>query len=270
MNEILKLRNISKTFPGVRALQNISFDLKENEVHCLCGENGAGKSTLIKILSGAYQPDEGGEIYFEGRKIVLNPHFAMKMGIQTIYQEHVVFETLSIVENIFTGSEIVSRGLLQKREMQRQTAEVLKYLKSDLSPDAKLGELSSGEQKTVEIAKGLVFKRRVIILDEPTASFSSVEIENLLDIIQTIKKTGLGIIYISHHLEEVFRIADRVTVLRDGRKVSVYDINGLTRETLIKDMVGRDPSTFYHRERVPIGEVIFESRNVTGNGARNV
>jgi ABC-type sugar transport system ATPase subunit len=270
MSEILKLRNISKTFPGVRALQNISFDLKENEVHCLCGENGAGKSTLIKILSGAYQPDEGGEIYFEGRKIVLNPHFAMKMGIQTIYQEHVVFETLSIVENIFTGSEIVNRGLLQKREMRRQTAEVLKYLKSDLSPDAKLSELSSGEQKTVEIAKGLVFKRRVIILDEPTASFSSVEIENLLDIIQTIKKTGLGIIYISHHLEEVFRIADRVTVLRDGRKVSVYDINGLTRETLIKDMVGRDPSTFYQRERVPIGEVVFEARNVTGNGARNV
>ena len=270
MSEILKLRNISKTFPGVRALQNISFDLKENEVHCLCGENGAGKSTLIKILSGAYQADEGGQIYFEGRKIVLNPHFAMKMGIQTIYQEHVVFETLSIVENIFTGSEIVSRGLLQKGEMRRQTAEVLKYLKSDLSPDTKLGELSSGEQKTVEIAKGLVFKRRVIILDEPTASFSSVEIENLLDIIQTIKKTGLGIIYISHHLEEVFRIADRVTVLRDGRKVSVYGINGLTRETLIKDMVGRDPSTFYQRERVPIGEVIFEARNVTGNGARNV
>ena len=270
MSEILKLRNISKTFPGVRALQNISFDLKENEVHCLCGENGAGKSTLIKILSGAYQPDEGGEIYFEGRKIVLNPRFAMKMGIQTIYQEHVVFETLSIVENIFTGSEIVSQGLLQKREMRRQTAEVLKYLKSDLSPEAKLGELSSGEQKTVEIAKGLVFKRRVIILDEPTASFSSVEIENLLDIIQTIKKTGLGIIYISHHLEEVFRIADRVTVLRDGRKVSVYEINGLTRETLIKDMVGRDPSTFYQRERVPIGKVIFEARNVTGNGARSV
>jgi ABC-type sugar transport system ATPase subunit len=270
MSEILQLRNISKTFPGVRALENISFDLKEGEVHCLCGENGAGKSTLIKILSGAYQPDEGGEIFFEGRKIILNPRFAMKMGIQTIYQEHVVFETLSIVENIFTGSEIVSRGLLQKREMLHQTAEVLKYLKSDLSPDMKMGELSSGEQKTVEIAKGLVFKRRVIILDEPTASFSSVEIENLLDIIHTIKKTGLGIIYISHHLEEVFRIADRVTVLRDGRKVSVYHINGLTRDTLIKDMVGRDPSTFYQRERVPVGEVIFEARNVTGNGAINV
>ncbi len=270
MSVILQLRNISKTFPGVRALQNISFDLQEGEVHCLCGENGAGKSTLIKILSGAYQPDEGGEILFEGRNVTLSPHFAMKMGIQTIYQEHVVFETLSIVENIFTGSEIVRRGLLQKKEMRRQTAEVLNYLKSDLSPDAKMSELSSGEQKTVEIAKGLVFKRRVIILDEPTASFSSVEIDNLLDIIQTVKKTGLGIIYISHHLEEVFKIADRVTVLRDGRKVSVYEIGGLTKNVLIKDMVGRDPSTFYQRERAPIGEVVFEARNVSGNGAKDI
>ncbi|HYY29858.1 MAG TPA: sugar ABC transporter ATP-binding protein [Chthoniobacterales bacterium] len=270
MTEILQLRNVSKTFPGVRALQNISFELKEGEVHCLCGENGAGKSTLIKILSGAYQPDEGGEILFEGRRVILNPHFAMQMGIQTIYQEHVVFETLSIVENIFTGSEIVRHGLLQKREMRRQTTEVLRYLKSDLSPDKKMGELSSGEQKTVEIAKGLIFKRRVIILDEPTASFSAAEIENLLDIIQTVKNSGLGIIYISHHLEEVFRIADRVTVLRDGRKVSVYESSGLAKESLIKDMVGRDPSTFYQRERVPIGEVVLEARNVTGNGAKNI
>ncbi|MBV8173201.1 MAG: sugar ABC transporter ATP-binding protein, partial [Verrucomicrobia bacterium] len=270
MSEILKLRNISKTFPGVLALQNISFDLNEGEVHCLCGENGAGKSTLIKILSGAYQPDEGGEIIFDGRKVVLNPHLAMRMGIQTIYQEHVVFENLNIVENIFTGSEIARGGLLQKREMRKQTVEVLKYLKSNLSADMKMGELSSGEQKTVEIAKGLVFKRRVIILDEPTASYSSVEIDNLLDIIQTVKSSGLGIIYISHHLEEVFKVGDRVTVLRDGRKVSMYDLDGLTKTTLIKDMVGRDPSTFYQRESVPSGDVVFEARNVTGNGAKNI
>ena len=270
MSQILQLGNISKTFPGVLALRNISFDLNEGEVHCLCGENGAGKSTLIKILSGAYQPDEGGEIFFNGRNVVLNPRLAMSLGIQTIYQEHVVFENLSIVENIFTGSEIVSGGFLQKNEMRKQTIEVLRYLKSDLSPDLKMGELSSGQQKTVEIAKGLIFKRRVIILDEPTASFSSMEIDNLLDIIQTIKKSGLGIIYISHHLEEVFKIADRVTVLRDGRKVSSYQLNGLTKTTLIKDMVGRDPATFYRREKVPIGEVVFEARNVTGNGARDI
>jgi ABC-type sugar transport system ATPase subunit len=270
MSEILQLRNISKTFPGVRALQNISFDLNEGEVHCLCGENGAGKSTLIKILSGAYQPDEGGEIIFDGVKVVLNPRLAMKMGIQTIYQEHVIFETLNITENIFTGSEIAKRGILQKNEMRKQTVQALRYLKSDLSPDMKMGELSSGQQKIVEIAKGLIFKRRVIILDEPTASFSSVEIDNLLDIIQTVKESGLGIIYISHHLEEVFKVGDRTTVLRDGRKVSTYSLNGLTKTTLIKDMVGRDPSTFYRREKVPTGEVVFEAKNVTGNGAINV
>lgn len=270
MGEILRLSNISKTFPGVRALHNISFDLQEGEAHCLCGENGAGKSTLIKILSGAYQPDEGGEILFSGRRVTLNPHLAISMGIQTIYQEHIVFENLSVCENIFTGSEIVRRGVLQKTEMRKRTADVLSYLKSDLDPETKMGELSSGDQKIVEIAKGLVFKRRVIILDEPTASFSSSEIDTLLDIIQTIKSDGMGVIYISHHLDEVFRVGDRVTVLRDGTKVSMYDVAGLTKTRLIKDMVGRDPSTFYQREAVPVGEVVFEARHVTGNGARDI
>ncbi len=270
MNEILRLDNISKTFPGVKALQNISFDLKDGEVHCLCGENGAGKSTLIKILSGAYQPDEGGSIVFDGKKVTLTPRLAIQLGIQTIYQEHFVFNSLNITENIFAGSEIARRGFMQRKEMRRQTEDVLRYLKSDLTPELKMSELSSGEQKIVEIAKALVFKRRVIILDEPTASFSSTEIDTLLDIINTVKDNGIGIIYISHHLEEVFKIGDRVTVLRDGCKVSMYGMAGLTKTTLIKDMVGRDPSTFYQRESVPIGEVVFEARNVTGNGAKNI
>ncbi|MHB8280572.1 MAG: sugar ABC transporter ATP-binding protein [Candidatus Humimicrobiaceae bacterium] len=254
----------------MKALQNISFDLRKGEVHCLCGENGAGKSTLIKILSGAYQPDEGGEIIFEGKTVKLNPHLAISMGIQTIYQEHTVFKHLSITENIFTGLEMGKNGFLQKKEMRKKTVEVLKYLKSDLDPDARMGDLSSGQQRTVEIAKGLIFQRKVIILDEPTASFSVSEIDNLLEIILTVKESGIGIIYISHHLEEVFRVADRVTVLRDGQKVSMYDLKDVTGEKLIKDMVGRDPSTFYKREEVPSGEVIFEARNVTGKGAKNV
>ena len=270
MDEILRLSNVSRTFPGVKALQGISFDLRRGEVHCLCGENGAGKSTLIKILSGAYAPDDGGEIFFDGRKVTLTPHEAIRLGIQTIYQEHFVFGTLSVTENIFAGSEIAQRGFVKMREMRRKTEEVLRYLKSDLDPDAKLNELSSGEQKIVEVAKGLVFRHRVMILDEPTASFSSREIHTLLDIIRTVKSSGIGVIYISHHLEEVFEIGDRVTVLRDGRKVSQYERGGLTKSALIKDMVGRDPSTFYKREPVPIGEVVFEARNVTGNGATNV
>jgi len=148
--------------------------------------------------------------------------------------------------------------------------EVLRTLKADIQPETIMGQLSSGQQKTVEIAKGLVFKRKVIILDEPTASFSTTEIDNLLEIIKTVRASGIGIIYISHHLDEVFRLADRVTVLRDGRKVAQHDVQGLTKPQLIKEMVGRDPSTFYQREAVPIGEVVFEARDVTGNGVRNV
>ena len=270
MGQILQLKNISKTFPGVKALQDISLDLNEGEVHCLCGENGAGKSTLIKILSGAYQPDQGGEIRFDGRKVSLTPRLAIALGIQTIYQEHIVFDNLSIIENIFAGSEI-QRGLfLNKREMRRRTEEVLAYLKSGLDPARKMGELTSGEQKTVEIAKGLLFKRRVIILDEPTASFASAEIENLLEIIRTVKRSGVGFIYISHHLDEVFRIGDRVTVLRDGRKVSEQPMEGLGKSKLIKDMIGRDPSTFYQRERAEIGEPVFEARNICGRGVQDV
>ncbi len=267
---LLSLENISKSFPGVKALQDISFDLRKGEVHCLCGENGAGKSTLIKILSGAHQPDEGGRIVFEGKTVRLNPGLAISMGIQTIYQEHTVFKHLNITENIFTGMEIGKNGFLNKKEMEKRTIEALKYLKNELDPDSLMGDLSSGQQRTVEIAKGLIFKRKVIILDEPTAAFSVSEIDNLLEIIKTVKESGIGIIYISHHLEEVFRIADRITVLRDGRKVSMYDRKDISGEKLIKDMVGRDPSTFYKREDVPSGEVIFEARNVTGNGIKNI
>ncbi len=154
--------------------------------------------------------------------------------------------------------------------MRRQTESVLRYLKSDLSPDARMSSLTSGQQKIVEIAKALVSKSNVIILDEPTASFSSREIDTVLDIVKTVKDDGIGVIYISHHLDEVFEIGDRATVLRDGRKVSMYPIAGLTKTTLIKDMVGRDPSTFYKRERVERGEVVLAVRNVTGNGVRNI
>ena len=270
MDEILRLSHVSKTFPGVRALEDISFDVKRGEIHCLCGENGAGKSTLIKILSGAYRPDEGGQILFDGKEVSLTPHSALQMGIHTIYQEHIVFHDLSITENIFTGAEITRWGLQQRKQMRDRAEGVLHYLKSDLSPDLKMRDLTSGQQKIVEIAKALLFKSNVIILDEPTASFSSKEIDTVLEIVRKVRDDGIGVIYISHHLDEVFEIGDRATVLRDGKKVSVNPISGLTKSALIKDMVGRDPSTFYEREHVESGEVALEVRNVTGNGVRNV
>lgn len=270
MDEILRLSHVSKTFPGVRALDDISFDLKRGEVHCLCGENGAGKSTLIKILSGAEQPDEGGEIFVRGEQVTLSPQTALRMGIHTIYQEHIVFDDLDITENIFSGFEITRWGLQQRRRMREAAVRVLAYLKSDLTPDQRMRDLTSGEQKIVEIAKALVHKSDAIILDEPTASFSSREVDNLLDIVRGLRTDGIGIIFISHHLEEVFAIGDRATVLRDGAKVSSYPIAGLSRTALIKDMVGRDPASFYRREHVESGEVVFEARNVTGNGVRDV
>jgi len=269
--EILQLSNISKTFPGVKALSDITFGLKPGEIHCICGENGAGKSTLIKIISGAYQPDKGGKILFEGKPVSIdNPHVPIQLGIQTIYQEHTIFPHLSITENIFVGMEITKNGIMQKDEMQEKTEKVLEYLHSTLKPDQLVDELSSGEQKIVEIAKALVLERKVIIMDEPTASFSVNEIDNLLEITKKIKERGIGIIYISHHLEEVFRIADRITVLRDGMHIKTCKVEETDVQQLIRDMVGRDASAFYHRDFFEPGEVVLEAKNLSGNGVNNI
>ncbi|MCF0146747.1 MAG: sugar ABC transporter ATP-binding protein [Eubacterium sp.] len=268
--EILKLSNVSKTFPGVKALQNVSFSLHAGEIHCICGENGAGKSTFIKVISGAHQPDVGGKVELMGEEVKLDPFLAKQKGVQTIYQEHSAFPTLSITENIFEGMEITKRGIMQKQIMREKAKAALEFLNSDLDPDRLVGTLSSGEQKTVEIAKALVFESKLIILDEPTASFSSKEIDNLLDIVKTVAARGVGIIYISHHLDEVFRIADTITILRDGQYIRSVPASEITEPQLIREMVGRDASAFYTREYYPPGEVVMTVRNVTGNGVRNV
>ena len=268
--ELLRLSNISKTFPGVKALSGINFTLNEGEIHCICGENGAGKSTLIKIISGAWQPDEGGSIIFEGEPVKLDPFLAMELGIQTIYQEHTIFGPLSITENIFVGMEITKRGIMQKDAMRTKTMRVLEFLHSGLDPDQLTENLSSGEQKIVEFAKALVFDRKVIILDEPTASFSATEIDNLLGFVKKIKARGIGIIYISHHLDEVFKVADRITVLRDGQHIRTCDASATSEPELIRDMVGRDASAYYSREFFPAGETVLKVENLFGNGVKNV
>ncbi len=264
---ILEMKGISKSFPGVKVFEDFNFDLRKGEIHCICGENGAGKSTLIKMLSGAYTPDKG-EIYFDGKKVVLTPYSAMQIGIQTIYQEHTLFPLLNVVENVFVGKEVTNGIVINRAQMVAKTREVMRYLHSNISPDDIVGNLGSGGQKTVEIAKALIQESKVIILDEPTASFSQTEIEHLLSIIKKLAERGLSVIYISHHIEEVFKIADRVTVLRDGRTINTYEAKGLTEQMLIHDMVGRDVSLFYQRQQVPIGDVVFEARNLSGNGVR--
>jgi ABC-type sugar transport system ATPase subunit len=201
--------------------------------------------------------------------VVLTPHSAMQIGIQTIYQEHTLFPLLNVVENVFVGKEVTDGFVIKRSQMVARTREVLQYLHSNISPDDIVGNLGSGGQKTVEIAKALIQESKVIILDEPTASFSQTEIEHLLSIIRKLAERGLSIIYISHHIEEVFKIADRVTVLRDGRTINTYEAEGLTEQVLIHDMVGRDVSLFYRREQVPIGDVVFEARNLSGNGVQD-
>ncbi len=269
---ILEIRGICKAFPGVEVFDCFDFDLIKGEIHGVCGENGAGKSTLIKMLSGAHTPDKG-DIYFDGQKVEIpNPRAAMQMGIQTIYQEHTLYPDLNVIENLFTGQELEKGIILDKRKMYQKTKEILDYLHSEISPYDIVSRLGSGGQKTVEIARGLVQKAKVIILDEPTAAFGRSEIKNLLEIVKKLGKTGISIIYISHHLNELFQIADRVTVIRDGIKINTYEnIKNITEEQLMKDMVGRDISAFYKRQSVPIGEdVLFEARNITGHGVKNV
>jgi ribose transport system ATP-binding protein len=268
---ILDMRGIWKSYPGVSVFEGFDFDLRRGEIHCICGENGAGKSTLIKILSGAHAPDRG-TIFFEGREVQnLTPHSAMQMGIQTIYQEHNLFPLLDVVENLYAGNQITSGLVIDRPTMLAKTREILAYLHSDVSPFDIVGKLSTSARKVIEIAKALVQEAKVIIFDEPTASFSQVEIDHLFEIIRRLAENKKSVIYISHHLEEVFRLADRVTVIRDGKKVGTSPIADITEQKLIHDMVGRDVSLFYQRTQVPIGdEVVFEARRLTGNGVEDV
>ena len=268
-NLILEMKGIRKSFPGVDVFTGFDFDLRKGEVHCICGENGAGKSTLIKILSGAHAPD-GGEIIIDGKKIdSMTPRSAMKLGIQTIYQEHALYPLLPVFENLFAGNEIGTGPLVSKAAMVAKSDEVLKCLHSDISPYEIVGNLGSGEQKTVEIARAFIQESKIMVLDEPTASFSQKETDHLLGLIKVLAQEGISIIYISHHLDEVFKIADRVTVIRDGQKINTYEIAHLAEQQLIKDMVGRDVSAFYQRERTAIGDVMYEATNISGKGVNH-
>lgn len=271
---ILELVDISKSFPGIKALDHVSFDVKYGEIHALVGENGAGKSTLIKILSGAYLQDEG-SIYFEKNKLKnIDPLTVINLGIQTIYQEHKLFPLLTVRENLFLNTEYCKgKIIIDAKKMEKKAYEILNYLQSSISPRSILKNLTSGEQKIVEIARGLIQESKVIILDEPTSSFSKNETKILFDILKRLKDRDISIIYISHHLDEVFKIADRVTVLRDGKKISTYEISSLTEEKLVKDMIGRNLSTFFKRSnylnQYSNAEVVFEAKNLSGNGVKN-
>jgi ribose transport system ATP-binding protein len=268
----LEMRGISKTFPGVKALSEVQLQAWGGEVLALMGENGAGKSTLMKILSGAYRADPGGEIRINGDKVdITDPIAARRHGIAIIYQELALAPNLSVAENIHLGDEIHHRGIIDRRAMAEGCRPVLERLGAPFGPETVVGSLSIAEQQLVEIAKALHAKSKILVLDEPTTALSARETERLFALIRQLRADGIALIYISHRMAEVYELSDRVSVLRDGSYVGTLTRAELSAESLVKMMVGRDLSTFYKKEHDPHGSrgpVVLEVKAVTDGGKR--
>ncbi|MFD8141510.1 multiple monosaccharide ABC transporter ATP-binding protein [Streptomyces sp. NPDC059708] len=259
---VLDMRSISKTFPGVKALSEVSLTVAAGEVHAVCGENGAGKSTLMKVLSGVY-PHGGyeGEIYFEGAPCRFRDIRASeRRGIVIIHQELALVPHLSIAENVFLGNEHATRGVIDWHRTLAHTADLLRQVGLDESPHTRVADLGVGKQQLVEIAKALAKKVKLLILDEPTAALNDEDSRKLLDLILGLKGRGISCVLISHKLNEIARVADAVTVLRDGRTVETLAIvpGGISEERIIRGMVGRDLEHRYPERSPQIGEVVFE------------
>lgn len=267
-NALLRAENITKSFAGVHALRDASFELMPGEVHALVGENGAGKSTLIKIMTGALSQDTG-ELVLNGDPLRENsPAIAKSLGIAAIYQQPALFPELTVAENIAIGREKTSAFSRVKWEERRTVArELLDRVGAKIDPDRTAAELSMPQQQLVEIARALGSDAKVLIFDEPTASLSEEDTQNLFRVIRDLQARGVGIIYISHRLEELAAIADRVTVLRDGRTIDTRNMAGVTSEELIRLMVGRELSAVFPKRNVELGDVIFELRDLGSRAA---
>ncbi|KPJ86898.1 MAG: hypothetical protein AMS17_10535 [Spirochaetes bacterium DG_61] len=265
---VLQMNNISKNFPGVKALENVSFNLFKSEVHALVGENGAGKSTLIKILSGLYQKDRG-DIFIDDAEInIEGTRHAIELGISTIYQEIALVEEITVAENIFLSDRPkTNRGLIDWKKMKSRAEDILNTFSSEkIEPGEKVQDLSVARKYFVEIAKALIHKSKIIIMDESTASLSEAEINMLYDTIKTLKNQGISIIYISHRLDEIFEIADRVSVLRDGKLIKTVNVSETNKDELIKYMIGRDISEMYGKGYKYEKDVIFKVENFSSEG----
>jgi ABC-type sugar transport system ATPase subunit len=257
-NVLLEMQGIGKTFPGVRALEGVQLRVKEGQVHALLGENGAGKSTLIKILSGAYAKDEG-QILFEGKPVeIRGPHDAQALGISTIYQEFNLANDLTVAENVFLGHLPTKAGRVDWSTVKARTREILDALGVEFSVDAPISSLSVAEQQLVEIAKALNRKTRILVMDEPSALLGEKDLENLFRVVRSLQAQGIGIIYISHRLREIFALADEVTILKDGRYISTQRVADVTMDTLVKLMIGRDLKDVYPKRTVELGDVMLE------------
>jgi len=270
MTRILEFQHISKSFPGVKALDDVSVDLYVGEVHVIVGENGAGKSTLMKLLSGAYTAD-GGQMLLEGKPILHNnPQLSEQLGIAMIYQELTIVPELSVADNIFLGHEIRQGIFLNRKAMEARTEELLASIGVKVSPRTLVKHLSIANQQMIEITKALSKKAKIIVFDEPTSSLASTEIRELFRIIATLKAKGVGMFYISHRLEEIFEIGDRVTIMRDGRKIATLGIANSTMDQIVEGIAGRRIDKVYTRTYPEKGEVVLAIKNLSGERFKNV
>ncbi|MBI9104319.1 MAG: sugar ABC transporter ATP-binding protein [Spirochaetales bacterium] len=266
-DKILEFQGITKSFPGVKALDDINTEFRYGEVHALVGENGAGKSTLMKILSGVYTPDSG-KIIYKGKETVLkNPHQAHMDGISIIFQEFSLISHMTVAENVFLNREPVNKlGFLNKREVRREVEALSEQLGIDIDVEAKVATLSVVERQLVEIMKALSVDASILIMDEPSAPLTDKELVKLFEIINSLKKKGVTVIYISHMLEEVFEIADRVTVIKDGKKMGTFQVGEMTKDDLVRHMVGRDIQDIYPPLGTPMNENLLEVKNLGLDG----
>ncbi len=276
MTDFLEMRAISKTFPGVRALNHVDLRVRRGEVHALAGENGAGKSTLMKIMTGVSRADPGGTILIEGQPVDIgDPVHARQLGISIIYQELSVVENLTVAENLFLAREPVGRsGLIDTRRMNRDAGTILDMLEMDIPATAPVARLSIGQKQMIEIAKAISYNSKIIVMDEPTAALSQHETLTLLRIVRTLRERNVGIVYITHRLDEIFEIADRVTILRDGTTIDSLPIASVTRDLLVRKMVDRELSQLYgtHEsyatETVVLAAAGLTLRHPTPHGAK--
>ena len=265
---IVEMRNINKSFPGVKALSNISFSVKPGEVHVLLGENGAGKSTLMKVLSGVYHPDSGSIVLNGVEHSKLNPRLSREGGISIIYQELSVVNWLDIRENIFMGRMQSKKSgpvsTIDYAKLNQDTKKLLKQVNLDkYEPNKMASELSISEKQMLEIAKAISFDAKCIVMDEPTSSLTESEVKKLFEIIRDLKSKGIGIVFISHKLSEIKEIGDRISILKDGNYVGTWNVSDLSEEDMVRLMVGRELEKSYQEGHGAFGEVVFEVKNLS-------